>query len=214
MLRSSVLSAAGLASLASAASGPYTIRYYGVPPSGGGAYCVTSFSCKNVPQLDCCESPPNRASFPHVVVTSSGPAGVVTFHETDSGGGCLGCSNTGAINKCISNVPFEPVTVLNPSSVQCITDYNGFPSKRDDAAESKMPIKEGTRSNATKVCHQPNTVGVGSYDYVLQGSINQTFVDDLLSMTSADSIQKYDLVKDEDEDENETAIHRRAECIA
>jgi len=182
-----------------AASGPYTIRYYGVP-SGNVHCCARSISCRNVPQLDCCESPPSPSSFPEVYVNSGGQPGIVSFHETDAGGECLGCSNTGSINTCITNVPFEPVAVLDPNSALCSTTANDYPNKRS-VPQIKTPIIEGTGGNASvpAVCNRLNAVGIAGIDYEIPEEGRDEFMKDFIDMSDEELISKWALIPHEDQ---------------
>lgn len=46
-------------------------------------------------------------------MTSTGPAGTLAFHTTNTAGDCLGCASTNSINVCINiQNPFETVSVV------------------------------------------------------------------------------------------------------
>ncbi|KAK6438824.1 hypothetical protein LTR95_004975 [Oleoguttula sp. CCFEE 5521] len=196
---------------ASIVSAQYSVRWYSNPPGNAGfaaPACIGrefSLGCPDIPGYQCCEAPPGREEFIYVRVTSSGVPGVVAFHDTDSWGGCLGCTVTGTLNICYNNVPFETVSILPVNRRLCQTIGNSSPIwKRNGGAligNGAFPktdsIIPGTGGNASipATCNKISMVTVNDVDYHLEdGQMQEEFMRDYHGPMGGDQfVEKYGL---------------------
>ena len=189
---------------ASVAAAQYDIKWYNT-----NGCCGYNLGCRNYPAYRCCEEPPSLSTFPYAKVLSSGPPGILVWHELSTIGGCAEVTSTGSINQCYQNAPFEPITVTPIPGAKrrrsISADGNGTLIDNDfghtnmtatATEKNKEPLPPGSKPEDFEAqgCGKINSVELNGMHYIIEeGVLNEAFVEDLHKMDHNDLIQKYKL---------------------